>query len=433
MTEPTAIAAAKAATPAPVPECLLRVLDSRAFEKTPALRSLLAYLWQYRDDAISEYAIGTEALGRNSLFDPKTDATVRVQVSRLRQRLDKYYEEEGKCATERVVIPMGSHRIQVEPAESTAPVPAIPAIPILPESPAVAKAQRSRFAVLLGVCGCLAALSLGLGVALLRGRTGIQAAQPVELPRFWKTFFSNRRPARIALPTPVFFAFGQGESKGSILIRDTAVNEYRELEKSDITTGIIRKLGPPSLAQCYTVTSDTFASVQLARYLERGGKEVAVHSSADATLQALDEENVIAIGTWGTLSVLTPYLDRMNLRLEARETSVTIRRPGPGEPPQVSVAPESPSRAVWPGVIALLPGNSGRARLLILGGRDTSSLVSFLTTTDGLRQLDKLWRAKGSPGYFELLVQVETDGDRLVASWPALLLPYTHSARVPAP
>jgi len=47
--------------------------------------------------------------------------------------------------------------------------------------------------------------------------------------------------------------------------------------------------------------------------------------------------------------------------------------------------------------------------------------------------LDKLWRAKGSPGYFELLVQVETDGDRLVASWPALLLPYTHSARVPAP
>src|SRR6476661_7131019 len=75
------------------PESLRRLLESRAFEKPPALRALLTYLWQHRGESISEYAIATEALGRTPGFDARTDATVRVQISRLRQRLEKFYEE----------------------------------------------------------------------------------------------------------------------------------------------------------------------------------------------------------------------------------------------------------------------------------------------------------------------------------------------------
>src|SRR6185437_12471549 len=96
------------------PESFKRLLESRAFEKTPALRALLTYLWQHRGESISEYAIATEALGRTPGFDARTDATVRVQISRLRQRLEKFYEDEGKDAEERVAIPLGSHQIQIE-------------------------------------------------------------------------------------------------------------------------------------------------------------------------------------------------------------------------------------------------------------------------------------------------------------------------------
>src|SRR5882757_1404473 len=60
-----------------------QVLESHAFERAPTLRTLLAYLWRIRDENISEYAIATEALGRSPSFDAKTDATVRVQISRL--------------------------------------------------------------------------------------------------------------------------------------------------------------------------------------------------------------------------------------------------------------------------------------------------------------------------------------------------------------
>src|SRR3954447_10974696 len=76
-----------------LPFALTRILESHGFQRSPALRKLLAYLWKYRDETLSEYAIATEALGRNSLFDAKFDSTVRVQVSRLRHRLDRYYQE----------------------------------------------------------------------------------------------------------------------------------------------------------------------------------------------------------------------------------------------------------------------------------------------------------------------------------------------------
>ena len=81
-------------TPAalPLPESLRCVIESHTFERAPTLRALLVYLWNMRDKPVSEYAIATEALGRSRSFDPKTDATVRVQVSRLRQRLEKFYQ-----------------------------------------------------------------------------------------------------------------------------------------------------------------------------------------------------------------------------------------------------------------------------------------------------------------------------------------------------
>ena len=72
-------------------------------------------MWDHREETLSEYAIATEALGRSPIFDAKLDATVRVQISRLRQRLEKYYEEEGQArAEQRIIIPLGSHQSRIE-------------------------------------------------------------------------------------------------------------------------------------------------------------------------------------------------------------------------------------------------------------------------------------------------------------------------------
>jgi hypothetical protein len=102
-----------------------QVLQSRAFEKTPTLKKLLTYMWEHRGKDVSEYAIATEALGRRPDFDPRLDATIRVLVSRLRQRLKEFYETEGARLTTRITVPVGTHQIQIirtEPEVSAFPI-----------------------------------------------------------------------------------------------------------------------------------------------------------------------------------------------------------------------------------------------------------------------------------------------------------------------
>lgn len=406
-----------------LPQVVVSALGSRTFERAPALRMLLAYLWQHRDESLSEYAIATEALGRPPVFDSKVDATVRVQISRLRQRLDKYYEEEGSRLAERIVIPLGTHQIRIEPVASTPVAAPDPIAPPEPKSP-----PRSRATILLAlVCALLSIACIGLAVALARGKAEAKpAASTPEVPQFWKSFFGNGRPTRIILPTPVFFSFKSkaGDPGSTVMLRDTEINDYANRDRSPQFRLLERTLGPPQLASNYTVTSDTFASVRLARYLDQAGLATTVLSAADAPLEALDAENVIALGTWGTLSPLQPYLDRMDYVLGPHEVSVEVRRPAPGDPQHAAFVAESPEQSIWPGVIGLLPGRGGRTHLLVLASRHTSALVAFLTSSNGLTQLERIWKAHGSPKYYETIVDAEMQGEKLVRFWPVAMRPF---------
>lgn len=391
-----------------VPAYLNSVLESRCFQSAPALRSLLLFLWRHRHKQISEYCIATEALGRSSFFSAKTDATVRVQISRLRQRLEKFYDEEGRTQTQRLFIPVGSHQIRVQ-----SPVTTEEKDVSLPDSGKQNARHPYLVPVLFGACTVLliACTLLGLGVRATATRP--KAASPrVPAPRFWSAFYANGLATRIVLPTPVFFSYGpNGTTSGTIMVRDTNLNDYSKRADSMQLKMFDKLLGPPHLAQNYTVSSDTFAAVKLVRYLDGFRFPTTVHSSADAVLEALDTENAIALGTWGTLSPFSSYLDKMNFRLASHEDLVENQSPLPGEPKRILQVAESVDRMIWPGIIAELPGQNARSHLLIIGGRHTSALVSFLTSTDGLGQLEQIWLKNGAPEFYELVVNAEVNGD----------------------
>jgi hypothetical protein len=417
----TRVAAQVPAGLQPLPESIRQVLDSRTFERAPTLRTLLTYLWHNRDQAISEYAIATEAMGRSPAFDAKTDATVRVQISRLRQRLEKFYEQEGKTCAERVVIPLGAHTIKLEPV--TVPVPLQQ-----PALHAVVLPRRSANHRLVWACAALSVLSAGLGIALFQSRHRPRPAVDPP-PRFWKAFVGEGRPTRIILPTPVFFSYSRADIS-SVMVRDTSINDFSDRDRAPLLGELGKSMGTPQLAQNYTVTSDTFASVSLVRYLDGFALPSRLRSSADAPLEALDSENVIAIGTWGTLTPLKTYLDQMSLRLGPHELSIGVRNPAPGEPKTVNMVPESPERGIWPGVVAVLPARGGKTHLLVLVSRHTSALVATLTSRNGLDQVERLWRSKGSPEFFEMAMNSEMNGSDLVRSWPVLLRPFRPAGAV---
>lgn len=403
-------------------DILTPAISSQTFASSPALRALLVYLWQHRDEPISEYAIATEALGRQPSFDAKIDATVRVQISRLRQRLDKFYLEEGRCCPDRFSIPLGTHQLKLERINQD-----IAAEPPVPDRTFVSEAIKRKGAgpPLLALVACLAIACVVEGVWLHRARPLQPSESPPSLIWFWKSFLSNGLPTRVILPTPTFLSFkAPGHAGHSFMFRDTEVNDFETATALPVFRQLSRSFGTASLAENYTVTSDTFASIHLVRYLDSFNIHSVVASSVDAPLEALNRENEIAIGTWGTLASLQVYLDRITLKLVEHETVVRDVRPGSTRRQEYASVTESPDRAIWPGVIAVLPGDSSRGRLLIVASRSTAGLVSFLTTTESLHDLEKLWRQQGRPKYFETVVNSEVAGRGIVRTWPVTLRPY---------
>ena len=78
---------------------LASVISSRTFSRAHNLTAILNYVCQEyakgRSAGIKEYNVAVQALGREATFDPTTDSVVRVEVSRLRKRLEQFYAEEG--------------------------------------------------------------------------------------------------------------------------------------------------------------------------------------------------------------------------------------------------------------------------------------------------------------------------------------------------
>ncbi len=121
-----------------VRDALARLVTSEEFRASPQLVAFLTFVIEAalggNSDRIKAYTIGVEALGRGANFDPQIDPIVRVEATRLRRTMERYYA--GSGATDPVIIdlPRGSYvpnfrcRLDAEPvmpptaAEHSAPV-----------------------------------------------------------------------------------------------------------------------------------------------------------------------------------------------------------------------------------------------------------------------------------------------------------------------
>lgn len=77
-----------------------RLLSSSAFSGSDRHRQFLAYVVGQAltgdTSKLNEFVLGFEVFHRGETFDPRIDSIVRVEARRLRERLKKYYDEEGR-------------------------------------------------------------------------------------------------------------------------------------------------------------------------------------------------------------------------------------------------------------------------------------------------------------------------------------------------
>ena len=405
-------------------EHLQRILESRFFARADTMRRLLLYLWANRGQSISEYAIATDGLGRSENFDTGSDASVRVQMSRLRRKLKEFYEENPHEA-ELLQIPTGGHNLIIVPKE-VLPDTETTGTKESEERAAAVKELRWRNALLIATLGALAIAVVGVGVLWQRLQATMQARQGALPNAFWQEFLAGDAPVKIILPTPVFFGF---DDKPWLRLRSTQVNDFSEKDSSPDFRVLMDRLGESGtskLDQSYTVTSDTLAAIDMARYLDLVGqaKRVSFGVTRDSPHKILEEASVVIIGTHATLSPFRDQVGTMNFLLGPAESWVSNAHPETGEQARYPVIEEGGSRRIEPSVLAVLPGQSKGLRLLVLESRHTGALVSMIASNEGVNDLEKLRRAHGNPDYFEVVVLSECEDNNVLRSWPVALHEY---------
>jgi hypothetical protein len=90
-----------------------RMIASDEFKRSPQLGSFLRFVvesvLQGTSSRIKAYTIAVEVLRRDTRFDPQADPIVRVEATRLRRTIDRYYAGAGSNDTIRVALPRGSY------------------------------------------------------------------------------------------------------------------------------------------------------------------------------------------------------------------------------------------------------------------------------------------------------------------------------------
>jgi adenylate cyclase len=92
---------------------LERIAASSAFDASARNCAFLRFIVEEtladRGDRIKAYTIGTNVLQRDAGFDPQADPIVRIEASRLRRSLERYYLIAGKNDPIRIDIPKGGY------------------------------------------------------------------------------------------------------------------------------------------------------------------------------------------------------------------------------------------------------------------------------------------------------------------------------------
>jgi hypothetical protein len=90
-----------------------QVLRSATFFRASQVRNFLRYICEMefagRGNALHEYLIGVEALGRPTAYSTDDDSSVRRRAYALRQKLDEVYAKELVDAPVRIEVPKGGY------------------------------------------------------------------------------------------------------------------------------------------------------------------------------------------------------------------------------------------------------------------------------------------------------------------------------------
>ncbi len=455
-------------------EQIERIVRSRVFEHSQTLQRLLQYLSEKSikspGEQIKEYTIGVEALNRRQDFDPKEDTIVRVQIYRLRQKLQEYYESEGSQDPIRVTIPKGYYLPaftsskeakklgdllegdEVQPAatkEESSLVAeqavALPEVEIEENIQAVPVKVSRKIFIYYGAAVAAALLLFWLGWAV-GSRWSSSASHPPDsiakadpARTFWMSFAGSDSSPIVVFADAVYLLDESNDlfpyPSGAIDSRGATVDPELA-RKYTSNPSLVSKAGRVYYESGYTGIGDLKGVAVMVNFLTRIGLNPTVKSSRDLTTEDFKEHNVILLGSpYQNMATeqMAPgggliYDTGSSLPPSAWNGKILDLHPRPQEPSIYKTERDPVTRILKAdySLVAIQPGIIPGRYVAILGGLDTTGTEGaalFATSQSGVDALLKSSTVtaespkKNQPPLFQAIVRVNlSKGSQVLGS-----------------
>jgi hypothetical protein len=388
-----------------------RIVASPAFVKSERLRTFLTLIceltFQGRTEEINEVNLAALLFNRPH-YDPSIDGIVRSHASRLRQRLDQYFNQEGSEETIRLSIPKGAYIPVFEPHFAqvlvTAEIPPTSSVDNVPPTPSASRITLwALYSVLILACACL------VSVAAFHAVKANQRSGSVDNHPFWKLFLGPGRHTMVVC-SDTSLAILQDVSGQHVVLPQYLDGHYRTqvANSNGATADILKDIA----GRRYTSIVDVGSLTRLYQMPGIHPERIQFRFARDLRPDDLKDSSTILLGAQQSNPWVGLFEPHMNFvfqdDLRRRIFTVINRSPKNGELGRYDYDQADLLGKVF-GVAAFRSDLSGSGRVLILEGTSmagTEAAVDFILD-DGLLLpfLEKIRKADGSLPYFEVLLQ----------------------------
>jgi hypothetical protein len=392
-----------------------RIIKSRPFAKSARLQEFLLYVCRCNlaghNDEINEQRIGERVFQRSVNYNPTEDNIVRSQARLLRQRLQDYFDSEGKSEPLLLVIPKGGYSpefVQRPKAPSKERLAAAVPNSVASRIPLV----RSLFVAI----AALAAVSVFQAWLLFKSKAPqsaaeAQAALPPAINALWSQLFSQGLPTTVIVPDSTVGmlqeATNQPVDLATYLRRSPATDNQKVKEIEGTLRGFsIRR---------YTTFDSVSTAVRVAELAQQFHCRSAVRYARDMTLGEFSPGNVVLIGRPLTNPWSAMFEPKLNFQFHSdlgRDMAICVNRsPQPGELAEYLPIEEGAKRTVY-AAVGFIPNLNDAGCVLIIAGTSSGAqgmAAEFLTTENLLSPfINKLPRSEKGIPFFEVLIRTVT-------------------------
>jgi len=410
---------------------LQRVLESETFSHSAALRQALEFVVKSSllspGEPIKEYAVATVAFGRKSDFDPKTDNIVRVQMHRLREKLDDFYLRESQGEQIRIMIPRGRFIPEYVRSSSGTQPPTTD----IPQVATASRAPSGWSGNLLWIAiAALLVSNVIFALGFLRNRGARQAvALSPPLRSIWQPFLSPNSQPLIVFANPAFLVDKRGDlyrySSPDVLSMAMGTR-VPTLSNHAAPLGGKAKDGPFYYFDSYTGSGELVAASDVVRFLTLRGETFLIERSRIASDEEIMRNNVIFLGGNKEDQILRKLPFSQELVFEPPPPNeypigsyIEDMNPPAGHPRtyHLQLDPTTGAIQVEYALISLLPNVSMGHYVMDLGGLTTlgtQAAAKFVTSSQDMAMLEQMRvssdGARAHSRFFQALLQINVRG-----------------------